>query len=152
MENADKDDDWSEPGDEAWWTGIRPWVIDYLRSQGVVHRRVGERPAWLISPIVSIWAIESFDQPDWVGWWVICGDLPTDYCSSDGCRHPRLALRRIVASWQQALAQHRPGDKKIACTGIGADLADMLKARADILDEWADDDGLWPEHRYGDIR
>jgi len=142
-------DEWGEAEEEAWCLKVRPQVVTYLQRQKIVHGRVGDLPAWHIAPIVSIWAIESSSWPGAVGWWVICGDLPTDYCSSQGCRHPRLALQRIVEHWRTSLESYKPGDTTIGSTGIPATLADLLTTRAQIFLEWAEDDGLWPDYVYG---
>jgi hypothetical protein len=142
-------DDWGDAEEETWYLGIRPKVIDYLKRQGVIHRRVGEIPAWHLAPHISIWAIESQDFPGVVGWWVICGNLPTDYCSSHECRHPRLAMRRIAEHWQAELRKRKPGDEFIGSTGIPATFTDLLTPRTEMLLEFADADSLWPEDVYG---
>ncbi len=139
------EDEWEDADEEAWCLTNRSTVLDYLSRQGFAHGRVGDLPAWHIAPYLSLWAVESFSRPDVVGWWVICGDLPTDYCSSDECRTPRLAIRRISASWQMALDKFRPGDETLGSTGIPASFADMLSQRAKLLSGYADDDGLWPD-------
>jgi hypothetical protein len=140
---------WDDPEEIAWAAANRPKVVEYLIKQGVQHGRVGELPAWHLVPKVSIWAVESLTSPGSVGWWVIYGDLPTDYCSSSGCRHPRLALRRIAEHWQKALAETKPSDAVIGSTGIPAKFSALLSTRAILLLEFADDDGLWPDELYG---
>lgn len=70
--------DYDDPAvDEAWCADQRQVVADYLSSQNVTHGRIGEWPAWHVAPYVSMWAIESLSRPNDIGWWVICGDLPT---------------------------------------------------------------------------
>jgi hypothetical protein len=84
---------------EHWRSGQRVLIENYLLSQGVEHGRIGDRPAWDVAPYVSIWAIESLARPAWIGWWVISGDLPTDYISSadlDPPQHPRKAVHAIA--------------------------------------------------------
>src|SRR5262245_59010387 len=85
--------------DREWCDASRARVAEYLRSEGVDHGRIGEGPAWHVAPCVSLWAIESKARQGAIGWWAICGDLPTDYVSSSGLRHPREALRAIATSW-----------------------------------------------------
>jgi hypothetical protein len=76
-------EDYDDPEvEERWCEQQRVAVNEYLQSQGVKHGRVGDWPAWHVAPYVSIWAIESVNRPEWIGWWVICGDLPTDYISA----------------------------------------------------------------------
>jgi len=37
----------------------------------------------------------------WVGWWVICGDLPTGYVSAAKIKHPREAMRAFAERWRE---------------------------------------------------
>jgi hypothetical protein len=143
------DEDWTDAAEEDWGLQARPKVIEYLKARGVTHGDVGDLPAWDTVPLVSIWAVASLARPGAVGWWVIYGDLPTNYCSGEECRHPRLALRRIVERWRAELAKCKPGDEVIGSTGILASYASLLDTRAKILLGFADDDGLWPAEVYG---
>jgi hypothetical protein len=134
----------TEDEEEAWVLERRAQVIAYLRGQGLEHGEVGEWTAWHLAPLFSIWAIESLKAPGWVGWWSICGNGPTDYCSADNCRHPRLAARRFVAQWRTALEAIKPDDEEIGDTGLPVVLAPLLTERADWLEEMAEDDEFWP--------
>src|SRR5688572_31851449 len=78
MSGVDYDDSDVE---KQWCETARSQVARYLETQSVSHGQIGEWPAWHVAPYVSIWAVESQARPGWVGWWVICGDLPTDYVS-----------------------------------------------------------------------
>ena len=118
-------------------------------SQGkvAVHGAVGDGPAWHVYPHVSLWAIESLKAPRWVGWWVICGDLPTDYVSSAGLRDPRSAVGAIAQRWLAAIPYlHRgeePSDFSLGRPGNLRELAHLLEARADLLATWVADDTVW---------
>ncbi len=90
-------------------------------------------------------AVESVKDPGWVGWWVVCGDLPTDYCSANNCRHPRLALQRIAEHWETEIAKTDIDDVEIGQTGLSVGLFSLLEARAKLLLEIAGDDSSWPE-------
>ncbi len=87
--------------EEQWCMERRAQVIEYLNREKVIHGEVGEWPAWHVAPYVSIWAIESKKSPGWVGWWAICGDLPTDYVSAKSVKHPREALNAFGESWKK---------------------------------------------------
>jgi len=52
-----------------------------------------------------VWAIESAVEPGSIGWWVISGDLPTDYAGSDGLLDPREALRAFAARLKAATVE-----------------------------------------------
>lgn len=138
MDPADSDE-------EAWCAERRVQVSEYLRGQGVDHGEIGEVPAWFVAPIMSIWAIESLKSPGSVGWWVICGDLPTDYCSASDCRHPRLAMKRIAERWREEIAATPPDAPTIGETGLNVELMPLLEGRATVLLEIVDDETAWPE-------
>ena len=136
--------------EKNWCTECRQRVSAYLERQGVDHGAVGERPAWHIAPCASIWAIQSLQSPGAVGWWAICGDLPTDYLSAADIQHPREALRAFAQQWIEVSSCMRQGIPHVHIT-IGspdqmAILAPLIETRAALLAEWADDDSAWAEH------
>ena len=145
--------DYDDPEvEERWCNKQRTIVADYLRSQKVKHGEVGEWPAWHVAPYASIWVIESLIQPGAIGWWVICGDLPTDYISSSDVKppqHPRKAIRVIAQRWLIMVEAWSKGREyegiQIAGSHSHEELAPLLESRAILLLEWADDDTLWEE-------
>lgn len=145
MEPLDFDDPDVE---EAWCDDRRAEVEGYLQEQGLAHGRIGEWPAWHVPPYVSVWAIESAVSPGAIGWWAICGDLPTDYIGSSGLGDPREALKAFCSRWGDASAAMDRGDR-LPGLSIGRtpeqrrELADLLRARASLLAKWADDDAVW---------
>ena len=143
-DNAEIEDKWCEEQ--------RKTVSAYLKKQGVKHGQIGEWPAWHVAPYVSIWAIESFKKRMWIGRWVICGDLPTDYISSSDIeppQHPRKALNVIASNWLRYVEDWKKGKEQKEChiggSGSFAELAPLLTQRAKLLREWAEDDSLWEE-------
>lgn len=142
--------DYDDPAVEARWCAERrAEVADYLREEGVVHGQIGEWPAWHAAPHVSIWAIESRRRPGWVGWWVVCGDLPTDYISAGTIRHPRDALRAIGERWFEVAGSMRRGEERPDVT-FGPpeereNLAPLLEARAALFAALCDDAANWTE-------
>jgi Domain of unknown function (DUF4826) len=140
--------DYDNPAiEEQWCQERRAEVEQYLRREGVGHGRVGEWPAWHVAPYVSIWAIESQVRPDWVGWWVICGDLPTDYVSAANIKHPREAVRAFAERWREQARLMASGDRAPGIQiGRPEDwllLSRLLKSRVSMLLEWVNDDALW---------
>ncbi|MBF8161941.1 DUF4826 family protein [Ectopseudomonas hydrolytica] len=133
--------------EEKWCSERRNEVADYLQAHQVEHGRIGEWPAWHLMPYVSIWAIESKSSSGWVGWWVICGDLPTDYVSSEKIKHPRDALKAIATRWLSAAVSMARGESSPEFSiGPSADwkaLSPQLESRAQLLQDWADEDELW---------
>ncbi len=136
-------------GEEAWCLAQRTQVERYLQTEVPEHGEVGEWPAWHLAPYVAIWAIESVAHPGGIGWWVISGDLPTDYCSAEQSRHPRDAMRAFAVRWNELAALMKRSEAHPTMTiGTPEDwplLASLLEARAGILQDWAADDALWAE-------
>ena len=138
--------------EEQWCQRQRDIVTNYLRSQKVEHGRVGEWPAWHVVPYVSIWAIESLARPGGIGWWVICGDLPTDYISSADVKppqHPRKAMRVFARNWLEVVKAWKDG-REVENTRMGDpsshdEMGPLLESTAKLLIEWTDDDSLWEE-------
>lgn len=145
--------DYDDPAvEERWCDEQRARVADYLRSQKVEHGRIGEWPAWHVAPHVSIWAIESVARPEWIGWWVICGDLPTDYISAAEVahpQHPRKAVRAIAEHWLKQVEAWNEGRDYHGIVIAGPhslhELAPLLQSRAEILLEWTNNDSLWED-------
>jgi hypothetical protein len=144
--------DYDDPKvEEAWCDEQREVVRQYLAGQpGLVHGDIGEWPAWHIAPIVSIWVVESVVDPGWIGWWVITGDLPTDYISAsdvDDPQHPRKALRVFCNKWitwaDSVLEGRESPHYWVGTPERASELAPMLKSRALTLLEWCDDDLMW---------
>ncbi len=135
--------------EEAWLNTRRSDVANYLKSEGVAHGQIGEYPAWHLWPSVSIWAIESVKSPGWVGWWVVCGDHPTDYVSSKDIKDARSAMRAIGKRWNEVSAFMLRGETHpsitIGTSEQGPELGKLLQARADMLLKWAADDDIWIE-------
>lgn len=138
--------------EENWCDQQRANVVDYLRSQKVQHGRVGEWPAWHVAPHVSIWAVESLARPDWIGWWVISGDLPTDYISSADVQppqHPRMAIQVIAERWLKQVEAWEAGREyegiQIPGPHSHQELAPLLESRARLLIEWTEIDSFWEE-------
>lgn len=142
--------DWDNPEEDSkWCEERRSQVIEYLERQKIEHGRVGEWPAWHITPYVSVWVVESLKRPEWVDWWVICGDCPTDYCSATEIKHPRDAMRSFAELWishSRCIKQgkldckhhSRVGDEKSM-----QQLGPMLESRGRILLDFTKDDSLW---------
>ena len=139
---------YDDPDIEEKWCGDRRLeVASYLNTERVEHGQVGEWPAWHLAPYVSVWAIESKEKQGWVGWWVLCGDLPTDYVSAESIKHPREAIRSIAKRWLSA-AEHMAWSEELEGLSIGpaskrTELATLLLSRAHMLETWATDDALW---------
>jgi hypothetical protein len=137
----------SQSNEEQWVAAQRKLVEEYLFREKVDHCGVGEWPAFHVHPHVALWAVQSKRTPGAIGWWAISGDLPTDYISSNDGRHPREALRAISQHWREVsdfmLRGEDHPDVRIGTPDQWPKLGDLLRRRAQILQEYADDDGMW---------
>jgi len=137
----------TEADEDAWCEERRAEVAEYLAQQeDLVHGRIGDWPAWHFAPYVSMWAVESVTMPGMVGWWAICGDVPTDCCSAASeCAHPRAAMKQMAQGWIEAVMNTEQGAPTIAGTRLSANLAPKLAGKASLLLKMAADDELWAE-------
>jgi hypothetical protein len=135
--------------DELWCSALRRQVKDYMARTGVHHGEIGEVPAWAVFPHISIWAVESGKASGKVGWWVICGDCPTDYITCTGDRTPRAAVEAFAERWGKAAAAMMNGEQHpdfvVGNPGDARELAPMLAARAEVLRLAALDDSDWDD-------
>jgi hypothetical protein len=142
--------DWDDEAvTESWCAQQREIAAEYLLRQPVNFGELGEWPAWHVAPYVAVWAVESVVTPGKVGWWVISGDLPTDYTSGAGTPDPRSAVACFAQVWAQAANSIARGEQPINIT-VGAPddaamLGPLLKARAQLLTRWANDEAAWCE-------
>jgi hypothetical protein len=131
----------------AWAGEERQSVTDYLTREQVVHGRIGDEPAWDAAPYVSVWAIESKTSPGRLGWWVISGDLPTDYVSATGISNPREGVRAICERWLVVAGYMKRGashpSMQIGDGSNPEELSKLLLSRAETLRKWVENDAYW---------
>ena len=132
------------------WAGLqRVQVIEYLTTQGIISPNVGEWPAFDVAPYFAIWAVESKEIEEKIGWWAFSGDCPTDYVTEKGECHPRAALGYLIDSWKGYIPHMRAGRQPPATKfGKGTDLEELgslLEKRISVFEEWYSDDDLWAD-------
>ena len=141
------DIDYDDPTlEDDWIRTKRIQVTTYLRDQNLNHGAIGNFPAWHVAPCTSVWAVESFIAPGYVGWWAVCGDHPTDYIAAS-TKHPRGALRVFSQNWTK-LAADMKAKRPLFSSWIGnrsnsRHLATLLDGRAKAFLAFAEDDELW---------
>lgn len=126
-----------DPDDAAWVARQRQNVVDYLASQRCDHNGVSAEPRWFVSPYVAVWAVRSKANPEWVGWWAISGDLPTDYMTAAGRRSTGDVLIAFADQWQAAAERMKYGehvdDYVVGNPSQAKELAPLLLSRANLL-------------------
>jgi hypothetical protein len=140
--------DWDDDAIIASWCEQQRIVAaEYLARQPVEFGELGDWPAWHVAPYVAVWAVESVKAPGKVGWWVISGDLPTDYASGGGVPDPRAAVAVFSERWAHAAdAMERgepPQDIIVGSPENASQLWPLLRKRAQILDAWIRDESVW---------
>lgn len=142
-------DAWDNRDDEKWYDARRREVAEYLGRQPPRFGEVGDWPAWHVAPYVSVWVVESVSEPGTVGWWVICGDLPTDYASGRGIPDPRSAVGVFCERWREVASCMERGERHPTITvgdpGNAVEVGPLLMARATLLAKWVEDDSLWED-------
>ena len=135
--------------EEAWCAERAADVATCIARLAPEHGRIGERPAWFAMPYAGLWAVESAHRPEWIGWWVIAGDLPTDALPAHDLATPRDAMRAFAKRWVQNGEKLDRGDVPPAWAHLPDDalpkLAATLKRRGAALQTWADDASSWPD-------
>ena len=142
----------SEPISEARWCVERSdEVAALLERHAIDPGRIGDGPAWHVMPYASLWAVESKSRPEWIGWWVVCGDLPGDVLAAHDLPTPRDALRAFGKRWALHGAALDRGEVPSAWAHLQDEalpkLAATLKRRGAALLAWADDEASWPAER-----
>lgn len=137
------------PATAQWLAARRRQVIEYLARSGVAHGAVADESDWFIHPYLSIWAVESLRTPGFVGWWVVCGDCPTDYVTATADQSPRAALVALAEQWRAAIPYLERGEQHPEFTlgdpAMARQLAPLLQERAEALSRLAADENLWRE-------
>ncbi len=136
--------------EHAWCDARAADVAQCLARHAVAHGRIGEIPAWYAMPYASIWAVENPHRPHWIGWWVICGDLPSDVVPAQDLPTPRDALRAFGRRWEQHAQALDRGEVPAAWAHLPASglpsVTALLRRRGAALQLWADDAAAWPQH------
>lgn len=143
-----KSDDYDDPKVEAKWLAKqRDNVRQYMQNEGIQQPEVASESDCFVVPYLSVWRVGPMKDGGVVRWWVISGDLPTDYLSDDDASDARAALAAFAARWLEVSAYMLRGQEhptiKIGFPGNRQELGELLSARAEIIKELADEDSNW---------
>jgi Domain of unknown function (DUF4826) len=128
-----------KPEEAAWVADQRRVVVEYLARQRVEHGGVSLEPRWFFRPYLAVWAVRSTANPEYVGWWAVSGDVPTDYLTHATEQNAGDVLLAFSARWQQAAELMAVGcwpEDWVIGDGDPAraqELAPLLAARAGLL-------------------
>jgi hypothetical protein len=139
--------DWNNPEIEAaWFAEQRALAEQYLRGQQALFGSIEPEPAWSVPPYVAFWRALGGRSGQPV-YWVITGDLPTDFLPSDAAPTPRAAASAFAERWRTVAGYLSEGKEhptiRVGAPQDRAGLAPMLRRRADTLHGWAAKDEYW---------
>lgn len=110
---------------------------EYMASKGIVPDNVAVAESRYLPPYLAIWKLNTRDKQTY---WVISGDLPTDYIQYSAATDAREAVRTFSLQWQLKA-------QKIIESGVidktQQDYANLLINRAQGLYEMFNQDQLW---------
>lgn len=132
-----------------WVAECRERLARELGEEGLRLCTIGEEPVSYAPGLACAWGVESALSTGEVDWWVINGDVPTNYLPVSEAPGPRTFLRVIGQCWRATSGVLERGDQPAELAPIPpedrARLGALLRRRSDILEEWAADDGAWEE-------
>ncbi|MFT5235028.1 MAG: hypothetical protein ACI90A_000390 [Shewanella sp.] len=112
----------------------------FLAEKGVIPSKVIADESRYLAPYVAVWKMES-KQPTKRTFWVMSGDLPSDYVDVKVASTAREALRHFSMMWQmQAENLFKSGATK---DPTQAKFAQLLVSRAESLYQIQGDEKLW---------
>ena len=112
----------------------------FLAEKGIIPSKVIADESRYLAPYVAVWKMES-KQPKKQTFWVMSGDLPSDYVDVKVAATARDALRHFSMMWQlKAENLIKTGAVK---EPIQAKFAQLLVSRAESLYQIHNDEKLW---------
>lgn len=109
----------------------------HLAENGVLFDSVVTEESRYMAPYVAVWKIKSTDSKYY---WVLAGDLPTDFIAYGNAQSARGAIKHFSLSWQmkaESILQMTSADQ------TQLDFAKMLIERAEGLYDIQHNDALW---------
>jgi hypothetical protein len=112
----------------------------FLAEKGVVPSKVLADESRYLAPYLAIWKMEA-KQPKKQTFWVMSGDLPSDYVDVKVAVTARDAIRHFSMMWQlKAENLHKSGVTK---DPTQLKFAQLLVSRAESLYKMHQDEKLW---------
>ncbi|BDA60359.1 DUF4826 family protein [Shewanella xiamenensis] len=113
----------------------------FLAEKGVIPSKVLADESRYLAPYLAIWKMES-KRPTTKIYWVMSGDLPSDFVDVKVAKTARDAVRHFSMMWQmQAENLIRSGATRRDATQ--AKFAQLLVSRAESLYRMHNDEKLW---------
>ncbi|WP_282166183.1 DUF4826 family protein [Shewanella japonica] len=114
----------------------------FLAEKGVIPSKVLADESRYLVPYLAIWKMES-KQPTKQTFWVMSGDLPSDYVDVKVAGTAREAIRHFSMMWQiKAENLHKSGAIR---DETQLKFANLLVSRAESLYNMQNDEKLWQD-------
>ncbi|WP_028764796.1 DUF4826 family protein [Shewanella colwelliana] len=114
----------------------------FLAEQGVIPSKVIAEDSRYLAPLLAVWKMES-KQPKAQTFWVMSGDLPSDYVDVKVATTARDAIRHFSMMWQ--LKAENLTNSGAIKDKTQAQFAQLLVSRAESLYQIHNDEKLWKE-------
>lgn len=111
----------------------------HLAENGILFDSVVTEESRYLAPYVAMWKIKANDGKFF---WVITGDLPTDFMPFENEKTARAAIRHFSLTWQLK-AENIKRKENADATEI--EFADILVSRAEGLHRIQAQEGLWDQ-------
>jgi hypothetical protein len=110
----------------------------FLAKEGVLFDTVVTEECRYLAPLVAVWKIKAMDNKMY---WVLTGDVPTDFTLADNAKDARGALRYFSMRWQikaENLLQNNQQQDPSQTS-----YAQLLADRAEKIYLLQENEGLW---------
>jgi hypothetical protein len=129
------------PTSEETWCAAQATEAKHCAQRlELAHGRIGVWPAWHAMPTVSLWAVESANRPEWVGWWVMCCAMHSDAVAAHHLATPADALRAFAKRWTAHSLSLDRGE--VPPTWAHVEVSTLPKLAAE-LKSWSAQLGVW---------
>ncbi len=133
----------------AWWAKCREALVRQLTADGISDVAIDDEPISYAPDLACVWGAAHPHSPDTVAWWAISGDVPTTYLAAADIPDPRTFLRLVSRHWRAASDAMEsgapPAELIIGARKDWPRIIPLLRRRAEILEDWAEDDDAWEE-------
>ncbi|OFC70060.1 DUF4826 family protein [Alteromonas confluentis] len=109
----------------------------FLAEKGVIPSTLNHKESRYLIPVLALWKITGEDNKTY---WVINGELPTDFMLVENAPDARDAMRHFALKWQVQAANTLENSESSAQQ---RSQADFLQNRAESLYRFYEDESLW---------
>jgi len=109
----------------------------HLAENGVLFESVVTNESRYLVPYLAVWKIKDTNN---AMYWVMSGDLPTDYIAESTAATARDAIKHFAMAWQLKAANLRASE---GADATSLEYAELLESRAEGLHAIQNQDELW---------